>query len=61
VIAGLHEVLPRQGLLKNILCLDPSEGLGKGQIAEIDRVYQTYPDLNDDEFVRANLDRWLAH
>lgn len=60
VIAGLHEVLRRQGLLKNILCLDPNESLGTGQSEEIDRVYRAYPDLNDDEFVRANLDRWLA-
>lgn len=60
VIAGLHEVLRRQGLLDNILCLDPNEGLGNGQMDEIDRVYRLYPDLNDDEFVRENLDRWLA-
>lgn len=60
VIAGLHEVLRRQGLLENILCLAPNEGLGEGQLAEIDRVYRMYPELNDDEFVRANLDRWLG-
>ena len=60
VIAGLHEVLRRQGLMKNILCLDPNEGLGPGQMAEIDRVYRAYPELNDDAFVRAHLDRWLG-
>ncbi|MCC3305237.1 dihydrodipicolinate synthase family protein [Sneathiella sp. HT1-7] len=60
VIAGLHEVLRRQGLLEGIWCLDPDEGLGRGQLAEIDRVYTSYPELNDDDFVRQNLDRWLA-
>jgi hypothetical protein len=59
-IAGCHEVLRRQGLLEGIWCLDPAEGLGPGQAAEIDRVYQSYPELNDDAFVRANVARWLA-
>jgi hypothetical protein len=27
---------------------------------EIDRVHRIYPQLNDDAFVRENLDRWLA-
>jgi len=58
-IAGLHEVLRRQGLLEGLWCLDPNEGLGPGQLEEIDRVYATYPELNDDAFVRENLDRWL--
>jgi hypothetical protein len=60
VIAGCHEILRRQGLLDGIWCLDPAESLGPGQSAEIDRVYAAYPHLNDDDFVRANLDRWLA-
>ena len=51
VIAGMHEVLRRQGLLKGIWCLDPEEGLGAGQAEEIDRVYAQYPELNDDAFV----------
>ena len=51
VIAGMHEVLRRQGLLKGIWCLDPEEGLGAGQSEEIDRVYAQYPELNDDAFV----------
>jgi hypothetical protein len=59
-IAGCHEILRRQGLLAGIWCLDPAEGLGPGQVAEIDRVQAAYPALNDDEFVRANLARWLA-
>ncbi len=59
-IAGLHEVLRRQGLLAGIWCLDPAETLSPGQAAEIDRVYRAYPHLNDDAFVRANLNAWLS-
>ena len=51
-IAGLHEVLRRQGLLEGIWCLDPGEHLSPGQAAEIDRVYTAYTHLNDDDFVR---------
>ena len=58
-IAGLHEVLRRQGLLEGIWCLDPNEGLGPGQREEIDRVYRAYPHLNDDEFVKQHRDEWL--
>lgn len=58
-IAGIHEVLRRQGLLEGVWCLDENEGMSDGQSAEIDRVYAAYPHLNDDEFVAANLDRWL--
>jgi hypothetical protein len=60
VIAGCHEVLRRQGLLAGIWCLDPDETLGPGQMQEIDRVYAAYPHLNDDAFVRTNLERWLS-
>ena len=59
-IAGLHEVLRRQGLLDGVWCLDPQEGLGPGQREEIDRVCRAYPELHDDEFVRQGLDRWLT-
>ena len=59
-IAGLHEVLRRQGLLEGTWCLDPSEGLGPGQVEEIDRVYRSYPELNDDAFVAAHRDEWLS-
>ena len=58
-IAGIHEVLRRQGLLRGRWCLDPSEDLSPGQNEEISRVYRAYPHLNDDEFVTANLDSWL--
>lgn len=60
VIAGCHEILHRQGLLEGVWCLDPTESLGPGQKEEIDRVYAAYPHLNDDAFVRANLERWLG-
>mgnify|MGYP001052984575 FL=1 len=60
VIAGCHEVLRRQGLLEGRWCLDPHEDLSPGQAEAIDRVYRLYPDLNDDAFVTANLERWLA-
>jgi dihydrodipicolinate synthase/N-acetylneuraminate lyase len=60
VIAGCHEILRRQGLLEGIWCLDPKETLGPGQKEEIDRVYAAYPHLNDDDFVKANRERWLS-
>ena len=58
-IAGLHEVLRRQGLLEGIRCLNPDEGLSPVQAEEISRVHEAYPHLHDDEFVRENRDRWL--
>lgn len=59
-IAGLHEVLRRQGLLEGIWCLDPDETFGPGQLAEIDRIYEAYPHLNDDAFVAEHRDEWLS-
>ena len=59
-IAGLHEVLRRQGLFEGIWCLDETETLSVGQHEEIDRVYAAYPHLNDDLFVASHLDTWLA-
>ena len=58
-LAGINEVLRRQGLLENNFTLDPQETLSPGQRAEIERVYRAYPHLNDDEFVRENLSSWL--
>jgi dihydrodipicolinate synthase/N-acetylneuraminate lyase len=58
-IAGIHEVLRRQGLLEGIWCINPEETLSPGQMEEIDRVYASYPELNDDAFVRDGLPRWL--
>lgn len=59
-IAGLHEVLRRQGLLGGRWCLDPGEDLSPGQDEQIDRVLRAYPHLTDDAFVAENLDRWLS-
>ncbi|MCC6343894.1 MAG: dihydrodipicolinate synthase family protein [Bryobacterales bacterium] len=58
-IAGIHEILRRQGLLEGLWCLDPNEGLSRGQMEEIDRVVKAYPHLTDDDFVREHLDQWL--
>ncbi|KKX25063.1 dihydrodipicolinate synthase family protein [Rhizobium sp. LC145] len=58
-IAGCHEILRRQGLLEGIWCLDPAEGLSPGQAEELTRVSRLHADLADDDFVRANLSRWL--
>jgi hypothetical protein len=58
-IAGCHEVLRRQGLMKDIWCLDPAEGLSPGQMAQIDRVLRDHADLSDDSYVADNLQRWL--
>ena len=58
-IAGLHEVLRRQGLLEGIWCLNPNEKMSDGQATEIDRVYRAYPHLNDDAFVAEHRDQWL--
>ncbi|HZW27611.1 MAG TPA: dihydrodipicolinate synthase family protein [Trueperaceae bacterium] len=60
VIAGVHEVLRRQGLLEGVWCLDPEEGLSPGQAEEIERVYREHPDLTDDGFVKAHLREWLG-
>ena len=59
-IPGCHEVLRRQGLLRGIWCLDPEETLSPGQSEEIDRVCREHADLADDDFVAANLSRWLG-
>ena len=59
-IAGCHEVLRRQGLLEGVWCLDPKEGLSPGQAEEIDRVHAAYPEMNDDAFIRKNLEIWLS-
>lgn len=58
-IAGIHEVLRRQGLLENLVFLDPAEKLSPGQAAELDRIRRDSPHLLDDEFVAAYRDEWL--
>ncbi len=56
-IAGIHEVLQRQGILKGTWCLNPDECLSAGQAAEINRVTRAYPELIDDVFVKTFLQR----
>lgn len=55
-IAGIHEVLRRQGLMKGTWCLNPHEQLSPGQTEEITRVVNAYPHLVDDEFVKKFLE-----
>lgn len=56
-IAGIHEVLRRQGFMEGIWCLDEGEQLSPGQAEEITRVTRMYPHLTDDEFVREFLQK----
>lgn len=58
-IAGIHEVLFRQGLLRGTWCLDPNDVLSPGQREAIDRVMRAYPEMRDDAFVAEHLDEWL--
>jgi hypothetical protein len=58
-IAGINEVLRRQGLMSTRLCLDPNEDLSPGQAEELDRVCAAYPHLIDDSFVEEHRDAWL--
>jgi len=60
-IAGIHEVLRRQGFFEEIRCIDSQEEvLSPGQSEEIDRVCREYPDLTDDQFVRERIHKWLT-
>lgn len=54
-IPGIHEVLRRQGLLEGTWCLNPNESMSNGQSEEIDRIYNDYPELTDDDFVKSFL------
>jgi dihydrodipicolinate synthase/N-acetylneuraminate lyase len=58
-IAGLHEILRRQGLLAGRWCLDPNEDLSPGQLDDINRISRSYPQWQDDDFVAAHLSDWL--
>jgi dihydrodipicolinate synthase/N-acetylneuraminate lyase len=46
-IAGVHEILRRQGLMEGIWCLDPNEGLSKDQMFWIDCACEMFPHLAD--------------
>ena len=56
-IAGIHEILRRQGLMQGIWTLDEHETLSPGQAEELDRIHVQYPHLHDDAFVA----RFLAN
>jgi hypothetical protein len=60
-IPGIHEILRRQGLLEGTWCLNPEEKLSRGQLEEINRVCNAYPELTDDEAVKAFLEKTFAH
>jgi len=57
-IPGINYILFKSGLMKNIRCVNPSLKLSPGQKEEIDRVYQKYSYLNDQDFVKENIDKW---
>lgn len=58
-IAGVHEVLRRQGLMTGTWCIDSRETVSAHHKKQIDRIYAAYPGFNDDDFVKQNLRRWF--
>ena len=42
-IAGVHYILQKYGIMKNILCLDENETVSPGQAEEIERICREYP------------------
>ena len=54
-IPGLHYVLMKQGLMKGTWCLNPKEVLSEGQAELIDRLWKSYPEVADDDFVKEFL------
>jgi hypothetical protein len=58
-IAGINDVLARQGLLAGNWCLEDHEVLSLGQAEEISRVLADYPQLGDAAFVAQHRDVWL--
>ena len=60
-IAGLHEVLRRQGLLRgHLVPRSARDAEPRASARRSTRVCRAYPHLNDDAFVREGLDRWLT-
>ncbi|MFK8115332.1 MAG: dihydrodipicolinate synthase family protein [Rubripirellula sp.] len=57
-VPGVNEVLRRSGLAPSSRCLDPEEVLSPGQSELLDRV--TQENQSDEEFIAANLERWLT-
>jgi len=59
-IPGISYVLKGQGLMEELIALNPDEQLSPGQADKIDRIRRDYPHLTDDDFVRDNLHKWLS-
>lgn len=59
-IPGISHVLKQQGLMSHVGALNPADRLSPGQAEQIDAIIRRYPHLTDDDFVEANLDRWLS-
>ena len=59
-IAGIHEVLRRQGLLKESGASTPTRHWEQAKPPRSSAVCRAYPHLADDQFVREHLDRWLS-
>ena len=57
-IPGVNEILRRSGLVPSNRCLDPNEVLSPGQGEQLDRICSQME--TDDDFIAANLERWLA-
>ena len=55
-IPGLHYVLMQQGLMQGTWCLNPEEVLSPGQAEAIEAAREAYPELLDDDFVKAFLE-----
>jgi len=59
-VPGISYVLKRQGLLEEVRTLDPNERLSSGQAEKIDAIILNYPHLTDDDFIKANIHKWLT-
>lgn len=59
-LPGILEVLRRQGLVRGTWTFDIHEQLSSGQAESIERLGIRFPELNDDAFVREQLDDWLT-
>src|SRR5262245_52794676 len=63
-LCRLYRRLPRgaaaSGPLRKRALPRPQGGSQSGQAAGLDRITAAYPELNDNAFVRANLERWRS-
>ena len=59
-IPGISYILQQQGLMSHVGALDPADRLSPGQTEQIDRIIDQYAHLTDDDFVKANVDKWLS-